>query len=292
MGTRLTGKVAIVTGAGRGLGQASARRFAAEGATVVCADLDERAAVGAASQLVADGARASAFGLDVVDEQATDAMAQSTLERYGAIDVLFANAGVSAHHDALSCELETWNRVIGVNLTGSWLCSRAVLPAMIAAGQGSIILMSSAAGAIGIHGGCAYAAAKAGVTGLTRQFAVDYGPHGVRVNAIVPGGFLTPLVRASYQARVAQGKFASVEEGLGQAGMHYPLRRLGTDSECANLALFLASDESSFVTGSLYAVDGGFTGTREYPPREPQSRGSDHTTERGRKDQHTADPDA
>jgi NAD(P)-dependent dehydrogenase (short-subunit alcohol dehydrogenase family) len=189
-------------------------------------------------------------------------MASKTLAAYGTIDILYANAGIAGVGDAMNLDVEVWNRVIAVNLTGVWLSCKYVLPQMVSQGRGAIINQASIVGIAGFAGVAPYAAAKGAIIGLTRQMAVDFGPKGVRVNAICPGTVATPLVTDTYKERARLGiipKNTSLEEGLGQAVERYPIGRLGTVEDVANLALFLASDRASWITGGVYPVDGGYT---------------------------------
>lgn len=259
---RLEGKRAVVTGAGSGLGRASAIRFAEEGALVACCDVVGSAAEETAQKILADGHQAIAVTADVRNEGDTAEMVARTVEAFGGLEVLFANAGVASVGRAGDVGLEEWNRVIGINLTGVWLSCRAALAPMLAAGTGSIVCTASVGGLIGVAGIAAYAAAKAGVIGLVKQMAVDYGPEGVRVNAICPSTVPTPLVRQTYAAggSAAAGKSGSVDEILAASiEGRFPLRRLGREEDVAAAAVYLASDESSWVTGIALAVDGGQT---------------------------------
>ena len=176
--------------------------------------------------------------------------------------MLYANAGIAGVGDAMNLDVEVWNRVIAVNLTGVWLSCKYVLPHMVSQGKGSIINQASIVGRIGVPGVAPYAAAKGGIMGLTRQMAVDFGPEGVRVNAICPGTVATPLVTDTYNERARLGivpENTSAEEALEQAVERYPIGRLGTVEDVAHLALFLASDRASWITGGVYTVDGGYT---------------------------------
>lgn len=264
MGDRLANKVTVVTGAGSGLGRASALRFAAEGAAVAVVDLNADAARATAAAVTADGGRAWAFALDVCDAEALATMVRDVNVQWGAIDVMYANAGVSGHSTALTCTRSEWDRVVSVNLTGSWLCSQAVLGGMIEQGSGSIILQASGAGLRGIARTFAYAAAKGGIVSMCRQMAVDFGPSGIRVNTIAPGTIRTPMSEAAYVERLTrQGvQDASVDDALLRVSSTYPMRRLGEVTDCANLALFLASDESAWITGVTFPLDGGLTASR------------------------------
>jgi NAD(P)-dependent dehydrogenase (short-subunit alcohol dehydrogenase family) len=258
----LAGKVAVVTGGGSGIGEASCRRFATEGAAVVVADRDADGATRVAAAVRDSGGRAIAVAVDVTSEDGVAAMAAAAVE-FGPIDVLYANAGIAGSGRAGDLSLEAWQRVIDVNLTGVWLSCRAVLPQMIANGGGSIINQASVGGLVGVGGIAAYAAAKAGVIGLTRQMAVDYGPDNVRVNAVCPGTVPTPLVRRTY---AEGGGFASsVSEAvdfdtmLERSRARFPLGRVGSVDDIANIAVYLASDESAWTTGTAIAIDGGMT---------------------------------
>ncbi len=256
--SRLAGKVAVITGAGSGLGAAAAVRFGTEGAAVMCADLDAGAAERTAQAIRDAGGRAGACAVDVADAAQCEAMAALAVAELGGIDVLYANAGIAGVGSALDTTLETWNRVLAVNLTGVWLSMRAVLPAMLERGAGAIVNQSSIGALVGVPGIAPYAAAKAGVIGLTRQAAVEFGPRGIRVNAICPGTVPTPLVTNTYDGR---GRLpAGVQERrMARDAERYPLRRLGTVDDITNVALFLGSDESKWITGAVYVVDGGLS---------------------------------
>jgi len=255
MGGRLDGKVALVTGAASGLGLASASLFGAEGAKVVFADLDGPGATHAAAELRSAGGDAIDIELDVTDLASIEHAVAVTLERFGALDVLFANAGVPGEGDAATLAPESWDRVIAVNLTGVWLTMRAVLPHMIERGRGSILATASVAGLTGVPNTPSYSAAKGGVIALTRQVAVDHSRHGIRVNAICPGPVLTPLFEAAFRERAPDDPGAALRARAATV----PLGRLGTPQDVANLALFLASDEAEWITGAVYPVDGGMT---------------------------------
>ncbi|WP_142064879.1 SDR family NAD(P)-dependent oxidoreductase [Pseudonocardia kunmingensis] len=259
---RLDGKVVVITGAGSGIGRASAERFAAEGAKVVCADI-RGTAEDTAAAIVAAGHEATGVTTDVRSQADTERMAAHALDRYGRIDVLYANAGVPGVGSTAECDPELWDQVLAVNLTGVWLSMRAVLPRMIEQRSGSIITQSSTAGVIGIRGIAPYTAAKSAVIGLTKATAVEVGPHNVRVNAVAPGTSPTPLVTESFSTMVGSGGRRADEArttlALEREQQRYPMRRFGTLDEIVSVALFLASDESSWVTGGVHVVDGGMT---------------------------------
>ncbi|MDQ1717182.1 MAG: hypothetical protein QOE71_849 [Pseudonocardiales bacterium] len=259
MSARLKGKIAIVTGAGSGIGRAAALRFALEGAVVVCADVSGENADKTAAEASAAGYQAVAKQVDVANAEQVRRLADETASEFGRIDVLYANAGVGGVGTAMDTDEAEWARVIGINLTGVWLSAKYVLPHLLAAGGGSIVNQASIGGLVGVPAVAAYAAAKAGVIGLTRQMALDYGGAGIRVNAIAPGTVSTPLVQGIWESGaglVSGGDLAAREAA---AAAIYPLKRIGTPDDIANLALFLASDEASWITGAVYVVDGGKT---------------------------------
>lgn len=258
---RLAGKVAIVTGAGSGLGRASALRFASEGARVVCADVDGASAAATAAEIVAAGGAARGITVDVTVDADTERMAAMAVSEFGRIDVLFANAGIAGVGSISSTSRQNWERVIAVNLTGVWLCSKAVLPCMESQGGGSVINQASIAGVVGFSGIMPYAAAKAGVIGLTRQSAIEYAARNIRFNAICPGTVVTPLVTRTYEERggIAMGSQQTLEQALQANAARYPLGRLGTVDDVAGMAVYLASDEANWVTGAVFTIDGGYT---------------------------------
>lgn len=260
MADRLEGKVAFITGAASGIGAATARRFAAEGAAIVAVDVADAHPL--VEELTAGGARALALRADVTSAPSLDAAVGDALETFGRIDVLFANAGVPGLGTTIDCTSEEWAHVLGVNLTGTWLTMRAVLPSMVARGSGSVILTASIAGVIGVSGIAPYTAAKAGVIGLARSTAVEVAPLGIRVNALAPGTSPTPLVTETFAALVGRGGRADAERtglALEREQQRYPMGRFGELEEIAAVALFLASDDSSWVTGTVQIVDGGLS---------------------------------
>ena len=246
---KLEGKVAIITGSGSGIGRATAELFAREGAKVVVAEYKAEAGQETLQAIKAAGGEGMFVAVDVSDAAQVQQMVQSAVDAYGGVDILFNNAGMLIWGTVLDTDEEAWKRVIDVNLTGIFLCSKAVLPQMIQRGGGSIINTSSSTGAHDAVGGlAAYVTSKGGVTLLTKCMALDHIQDGIRVNAIAPGPTDTPMLRDNLSPEDLQ---AFVDA--------FPLKRLGRPEEIAQAALFLASDEASFVTGSILAIDGGQT---------------------------------
>lgn len=257
MSGRLAGKVAIITGGGSGLGRASVLRFAAEGAQVVVADRDLKAGQAVVADVETAGGVALAVGVDVTSAASNDEMVAATLECFGGLDVVFANAGIPGNGNADTTTEWEFDRVIAVNLKGVWLSARAALPHLVARGGGSIINQASMGGLIGLNGIFPYTAAKGAVIGMTKQMAIAHGPANIRVNAICPGTIPTPLVRA---ARETDGSTIDPDRHLeldAEAALRFPLQRLGVPDDVANLAVFLASDESNWISGGIFPVDGG-----------------------------------
>jgi NAD(P)-dependent dehydrogenase (short-subunit alcohol dehydrogenase family) len=252
MNGRLAGKTALITGAGSGIGRAAALRFAEEGAAVGVLDLRAEAAAETAKLIAEQGGRALALTVNVSDAaQVEDAVAQTAAE-FGALHVLYNNAGVDSRGSVAVAEENDWDRAFDVNVKGTFLCSRAVLRHMEG---GSIVNQGSVAALVGVPNFAAYCSAKGAVVALTRSMAVDLAATGVRVNVICPGTVYTPLMEPMLRAR-GDG---DLEVGLAKTVAKYPIGRLGTPVEIANVALFLASDESSFMTGSVVGADGGMT---------------------------------
>ncbi|WP_417724697.1 SDR family NAD(P)-dependent oxidoreductase [Salipiger sp.] len=238
-------KTAIVTGAASGIGAAVADRLAREGATVIVADLDAKAAEAKAATLPG----AIGLAVDVADERSVAALVDETVKRTGALHLLVNNAGIGgAAAPTGAYPTESWRKVIDVNLTGVFLGLRFGIPAIKAAGGGAIVNVASILGSVGFAQSPAYVAAKHGVVGLTKSAALEHAADGIRVNAIGPGFIQTPLIDSNMDK--------ATQEHL--AGLH-ALGRLGTPEEVAALTVFLLSDEASFITGSYHLVDGGYT---------------------------------
>ena len=247
--SRLVGKVAIVTGAASGIGLACAKRYAEEGAIVFGTDLAETDAWKEIEKL----APAAGFAVaDVRDEEAVNAAVASVIETHGRIDILITAAGVAGGGPVHLLSLEDWQHVQDINLTGTFLCCKAVLPTMIEQRSGSLITIASVEGLEAAEGGSTYNASKGGVVLLTKNMAMDYGRLGIRANAICPGFIDTPLLRSVLNTEGMEGPRERLR-------LQHKLGRFGKPEEIAGAAFFLASDDSSFVTGQALAVDGGFT---------------------------------
>jgi 3-oxoacyl-[acyl-carrier protein] reductase len=245
----LEGRVAIVTAAaGAGIGQAVARRFVEEGAQVLLTDAHAGRVQQVAEALSKDfGREILSLEVDVTNVGQVQGMVQTALDRYGQIDILVNNAGINRLEPVWQMSDETWNLVIGVNLTGTFHCTRAVLPHMIERKKGTVISLSSTAGWVGSNEGEAhYCAAKAGIQGFTRAVAAEVGQYGVRINAIAPGLIYNPFLERIYPPEF----FQRIAAGT-------PLGRVGEPPDIANLATFLASDMSSYITGEVFCISGG-----------------------------------
>lgn len=245
------GQVAVVTGASSGMGLETARAFAAAGAAVVLADVNEEALAAATDELTAAGHRALGVTCDVSDETQVAAVVDRTVDTFGRLDFAFNNAGIQAPPtDAADEPADTFDRVNAINLRGVWACMKHELRVMSEQGSGAIVNCSSLGGLVGLPGRAAYHASKHGVIGLTKSAALEYAPRGIRINAICPGTIETPMVTDM----IAKG-----ELDMDEAIANQPIARLGRADEMAAAVLWLCSPGASFVAGVALPVDGGYT---------------------------------
>jgi NAD(P)-dependent dehydrogenase (short-subunit alcohol dehydrogenase family) len=250
---RLAGKVAVITGAGSGIGRAAALLFAAEGALVVVADVSVEAGEETVRQIAAHGGQALFVATDLRDARQVQRMVQEAIAQYGRIDILYNNAGINLHAKVTDTAEDDWDRVMEVNVKSVYLTCRFVIPEMIQNGGGCIINTASAAAIVGLRGLAAYTASKAAVLGLTRNIALDYAAHNIRANALCPGVTATDMTLSIIESQPDPVKARErYERGR-------PLGRMAAPEEIARAALFLASVESSFMTGAPLIVDGGYT---------------------------------
>jgi NAD(P)-dependent dehydrogenase (short-subunit alcohol dehydrogenase family) len=254
MATRLDGRVSVITGGGGGIGLATARRFAAEGAKVVVVDVNAEAGTAAAEEVGGEY-----IGCDVSDEVAVRALFDGVAQRYGRLDIAFNNAGISPPDDdsILDTGLAAWERVNRVNLTSVYLCCKYAIPHMLRQGKGSIINTASFVALMGAATSqIAYTASKGGVLSMTRELGVQFAREGIRVNALCPGPVATPLLMEL---------FAKDPERAARRLVHVPMGRFAQPEEIAAAVAFLASDDASFITASTFLVDGGITGAYVTP---------------------------
>jgi dihydroanticapsin dehydrogenase len=253
MSDRVKDRIAIVTGAGSGIGEASAIRLAEEGAKVICADINLESATKTAQQITASGFIAEGYAIDIADSQACTALVSHAVSKYGAIDILVNNAGVNLPGVFHEVTNETIDRTLNVNVKGAMYLTRAVLPHMLKNSRGSIVNMSSVNGLVSEPYLSVYSASKGAIVMFTRGIALDYAKTGIRCNAICPGWVDTPINHA--HAKMLGG----LDHVYKTIDSFQPIGRPGTSREIANVVLFLASDESSFMTGSIVSADGGMT---------------------------------
>jgi len=244
---RLEGKVAIITGAGSGLGKEAAFLFAKEGATVVVADYNENASEIVVNEIIQDGGQALAVKVNVANHDNVKLMVKTVMDHYGKIDILINNAGITADSTLLKMTDEQWHNVINVNLTGVYYCTREVAPHMVANGSGKIVNTSSIVGRMGNFGQTNYAAAKGALLSMTQTWAKELGRKGITVNAVAPGFIETDMTKKMPET-VLQGMKEKVA-----------VQRLGSPRDVANMYLFLSSSESNYVNGAVMPVDGGLS---------------------------------
>jgi len=242
---RLKDKVAIVTGAGRGIGEATAKKFAAEGAKVVVADINEEDINKVVEEIKAADGEAIGTVVDVTNREKVDGMIEDAVKAFGKLDIIVNNAGITADNTLLKMGEDEWDRVIKVNLKGVYNCGQAAAKVMAGQGNGVILNASSVVGIYGNYGQTNYAATKWGVIGMTKTWSKELGKKGIRVNAVAPGFILTPMTEKM------------PEKVLAMMADKAPIKRLGTPEDVANAYLYLASDEASFVTGTVLEVTGG-----------------------------------
>jgi NAD(P)-dependent dehydrogenase (short-subunit alcohol dehydrogenase family) len=244
------GRVAIVTGGASGIGLAIAERLARDGARVAVADRDAAAAADAAAKLEGEGGVAIAVEVDVSDRATVDRGVQEVRDRLGPVAILVTSAGMAGFDEFLSIDVETWDRILAVNLTGTFHCCQAVVPDMIEAGWGRIVTISSSSAQGGQQRMTHYVASKAGVIGFTKALALELGPRGITVNTIPPGFIDTPMLRASERK-------GQLGKGVDHAIANTPVRRAGRPDDIAAACAFLVSDEAGYVTGQVIGVNGG-----------------------------------
>jgi len=250
---RLSGKVAIITGAGSGIGRATAILFAKEGASVVVADFNPAKGTETVSLIQKEGGEAKFVPVDVSNAADVKKMVRITVDAYGKLDILVNNAGIYAQGNAVETQENDWDQILNVNLKGAFLCSKYCIPEMIKGGGGVIVNISSEAGLVGIKNQVAYNVSKAGVISLTKSMAIDFAADHIRVNCVCPGTTETPLVETALNVAPDPGKARHELEAVR------PLNRLGQPMEIAFGILYLASDESPYATGSILSIDGGYT---------------------------------
>jgi NAD(P)-dependent dehydrogenase (short-subunit alcohol dehydrogenase family) len=246
---QFSGKVALVTGAASGIGRATAQLYAREGAKVVVSDISEKEGEETVRLIQDTGSDARFIQADISDPAQCETLVEGTLESYGRLDYACNNAGISGESNHVGdYGIESWQKVIGVNLSGVFYCMRYEIPAMIETGGGAIINMASILGQVGFATAPAYVAAKHGVVGLTKNAAIEYAEQGIRVNSVGPAFIRTPMI----------AELENDPDGYQMLLSLHPMGRLGEPSEIAELVIWLSSEKASFVTGAYYAADGGY----------------------------------
>lgn len=243
------GKVALVTGGGSGIGQAACHLYAREGAKVVVSDIDEKGGAEVVRIIQDRAGEATFIKADVSRSEDCESMVQAALERFGRLDIAFNNAGIGGEASLTAdYSIESWQKVIDINLSGVFYCTKYEIPAMLQSGGGAIVNMASVLGQAAFAQSLAYVAAKHGVVGLTKTTAVEYGNQGIRVNAVGPGFIRTPLISNLEEDQQIRDYLVSL----------HPMGRLGESEEVAELVVWLSSDKASFINGAYYPVDGGY----------------------------------
>ncbi|HSL45514.1 MAG TPA: SDR family oxidoreductase [Anaerolineales bacterium] len=243
------GKVALVTGGGSGIGQAACHLYAREGAKVVVSDISEKNGHEVVRTVQETGGDATFIRADVSNPDDCKAMVEATVETYGRLDIAFNNAGIGGEANLTAdYSIEGWRKVIEINLSGVFYCMKYEIPVMLQLGSGTIVNMASVLGQAGFEQSPAYVAAKHGVLGLTKNAAIEYGRHGIRINSVGPGFIQTPLIAGLEQDEQIRNHLVSL----------HPMGRLGKPEEVAELVIWLSSDKASFITGAYHEIDGGY----------------------------------